>query len=197
MRFYRRHVRPVTIPATAYFATPKRFASAVRPKPRCPKCALLSFRISSTISQDNFAFGCCSPLGANECPIGRPPRERPLLCRSALLSCWVPRNRWFGFTQGGLSQRCKTLSPGGIAPFASTQATRCARLRKPFGDCHLSRPYPNASQRPNHRQQSVSAPRCVCCASRISMGMRASRPLTAHLVRRAAVAAATSADGPT
>src|SRR6185369_7751368 len=69
---------------------------------------------------------------------------------SSLLSLAVPRNKWSGFTQGGLSQRWQTKSPSGIGPYARNQETRCAPIPPPVRD---TCPYPLLNKAPRQSQQ--------------------------------------------
>lgn len=51
---------------------------------------------------------------------------RPLATLSALLSATVPRNKWSGRTQIGLSQRWQTNIPPGMGPLWISQDKRWA-----------------------------------------------------------------------
>lgn len=61
--------------------------------------------IAKTWSSDKRQDQCFSPFGT-----------LPFFLQSKRFSIWVPTFRWFGFTQGGLSQMCNMLLPLGIFP---------------------------------------------------------------------------------
>lgn len=59
---------------------------------------------------------------------------RPFFIMSATLSLLLPRNKWLGFTQAGLSpsgQLCRTCAPSGIGPLCNSQEYLCV-LRRVF-----------------------------------------------------------------
>lgn len=84
--------------------------------------------------------------------------RRPFEAQSRTLSACVPRNRWPGFTQDGLSQWWQTNSPSGIGPLVNCQETRWAyiSLRVPSVlDPALKAPYPVLNFPVCHSQQPV------------------------------------------
>jgi hypothetical protein len=104
-----------------------------------------SARISTTSSSVNFDRCCSSPRGT---------LVRPRSQRSRTLSALVPSLRCLGFTQGGLSQVCKTCSPAGtLIPLANSHATTCA-LRVVLGGEKYIDPYPSSVRAPIHSQHS-------------------------------------------
>lgn len=86
----------------------------------------------------------------------RSPRARfarPFALRSRILSSCVPTKRCAGFTQGGLSQRCRTQRPSGTGePWCSSQL-KCVELHialLPIPNL----PYPSGVAPPVHGQHS-------------------------------------------
>lgn len=75
---------------------------------------------------------------------------RRLASMSALLSARVPRKRWSGRTQRGMSQRCSTQSPAGTGPLTSSHATRWAALRLDVATENA--PYPFSTMAPRQSQ---------------------------------------------
>lgn len=97
--------------------------------------------ISATSLSDNLDRPFLTPLRS-------PPL--PLRTLSAALSLSVPRKRWSGRTQPGLSQLCRTSRPGGTGPLTNSHATLCAKKSlcpKPM------RPYPSLILQASHSQQ--------------------------------------------
>ena len=65
---------------------------------------------------------------------------RPFIAISSILSLCVPRNRCFGFTQGGLSHLCKTQSLSFILPWNNNHENLWARH---ILFLNLNHPYPD------------------------------------------------------
>lgn len=80
--------------------------------------------------------------------------ERPLEIMSWVLSRLVPRNRWSGRTQGGLSHRWSTHRPTDIGPFAISHERRCAEmfLGRKVAEPRVKMPYPRRALAPRHSQ---------------------------------------------
>src|SRR6266487_3130792 len=68
-----------------------------------------------------------------------------------MFSLCVPRKRWSGRTQAGVSHLCKTHIPEGISPLYRKYATLCAPCNLPPS---LKRPYPSPFFVACHNQQS-------------------------------------------
>lgn len=79
---------------------------------------------------------------------------RPFASMSSMLSLWVPRNKWVGFTHRRLSQRWRTCKPLGMEDTNNFQASRCALAISPS---FQNRPYPPRSSRPVHSTQPLLA----------------------------------------
>lgn len=139
-------------------------------------------RASSTIDSVSFAPPCLSPRTTASgfvrlpcavprgrrsgcCRIGfrSPVSDRPLRTMSRLLSNGVPRKRWAGFTQAGLSpfgQLWQANSPGGMGPRNNSHATDGAvthEVSRPMRK--LICPWPYGPLRPVHGQHSAGPPR--------------------------------------
>lgn len=138
-----RQMRPLTTLRTVFFETPCSSASDCKEIPPAEYRA----RIATTASRVSFAFGCSSPLGG-------PPRALPFATMSETFSACVPRNRWAGFTQGGLSQTWQTAMPLGIGPFTSSQESRWARINPTSRPPLCNTPYPPWVCAPCHSQHS-------------------------------------------
>ena len=89
----------------------------------CPSCPYVRPNILANTQLDSpaaslalISFTCnCVILARGFCSPGELPfRARPFALQSLRLSARVPKNRWAGFTQGGLSQWCKTHMSLGI-----------------------------------------------------------------------------------
>lgn len=132
------HVRPFRIRPMA--VAPHPYLAAKRRQLVPPRA--YSSRMAAAFSTVNTASPFRSP---KTCP----PRARPFSHLSRLLSRTVPRKRWSGRIQGGLSQWWSTHSPSGIAPRASVHAYRCARQFLPF---RRISPYPRALTAPVQTQ---------------------------------------------
>lgn len=113
---------------------------------RCLSPAAAAASISGIWCSFRRAVCTVSPL-----TIKHPFASLPLASISRVLSLWVPRKRWAGFTQPGLSHRCSTKSPGGISPLENSQETRCDRSGTLWAD--IMCPYPFLSRDPVHSQQ--------------------------------------------
>lgn len=91
--------------------TPNSFARVLLGVP-----AAAAVLIARTLSAVSFAFLTCSPRMTNLSAWARmwcasPVTKRPFLSASCMLSLWVPRNRWSGFTHWGVSHTWQTCFP--------------------------------------------------------------------------------------
>jgi len=163
------HVRPWTILLTRDRSTP---VSRLMSQLRWPSAARR--RMSRTISAVRRALPLASPTGEAW-------RSRPFATMSRRLSATVPRNRWAGFTHGGLSQWWQTSRPAGMGPLASSHETRCARS-DPSRPSGLSSPYPSVLLPANQGQHS-SAPRTSTFGQKRSAIVNTRHPKRSSLLR--------------
>lgn len=134
----RRQPVPVRIRVIVGGATPYILASVVAERS--------STRIASTSSSVSFALGFKMPMGLETLPFA---------ILSSLLSWFVPKKRWPGLKQGGLSQRCNTWRPAGISPLLIIQDNRCTKHSCANAGVRDVRPYPLGFRQPLHSQHSV------------------------------------------
>lgn len=106
--------------------------------------SLCIWRILFTSSHVSLARPCSSPLLWY---------ERPLRSMSRVLSPCVPKNKWSGFTHGGLSQWWQTHCSG-LIPVCMNQAARWASQNDP---ANPRIPYPWLFFAPVHTQQPLSS----------------------------------------
>lgn len=117
---------------------------------RSPLDAFISRAIPSVM----VARGWLSPLyhggllsGSNHTTL------RPFSIISRQLSSMVPKLKWFGLQQAGLSQECMIINPAGIGPLTNSKAIRCAKRFPIFAEM-LIMPYPILFFVANHGQHS-------------------------------------------
>src|SRR5260221_4987664 len=131
------HVFSVTTRRTICDETPKDLASKRR---KCELGAIAyAARISRTSFQVNWCKCCFSPLAL-----------LPLATISLESISALPRNKWSGRTQQGVSQQWQTHLISGIGPLKATYETRCANIRSP--SISIS-PYPPLFSASIHNQQ--------------------------------------------